>query len=119
MVEQWVGLPLSSPAGAARQSAAKTTAYASWNGATQVVSWKLLASLGASRQMVAVATVPRSGFETAIPVPSGYVSYQAQALKGGKVVQSSAPVIESYEVQALDASGRVIGSSPLFSATAQ
>jgi EmrB/QacA subfamily drug resistance transporter len=119
MVEQWVGLPLSSPAGAARERNGRITAYASWNGATQVVSWRLLASLGASHQLAAATTVPRSGFETAIPVPSDYQSYQVQALKRGKVVESSAPVIESYEVQALDASGRVIGSSPLFSATAQ
>jgi EmrB/QacA subfamily drug resistance transporter len=118
MVEQWVGLPLTAPAVAARESGGKTTVYASWNGATQAVSWRLLAGLSASH-LDTVATVPRSGFETAIPVPKGYASYQAQALKGAKVLASASPVIERFEAQALDASGRVIGSSPLFSATAQ
>jgi EmrB/QacA subfamily drug resistance transporter len=97
MVEQWVGLPLSSPAGAARRRDGGTTVYASWNGATQVVSWRVLARTGAGR-LAAVASASRSGFETAIAMPRSYTS---------------------YEVQGLDATGRVIGSSPLFSATAQ
>ncbi len=71
--------------------------YVSWNGATQVVSWRVMAGSGASR-LAAVARAARSGFETAIPMSQSYTS---------------------FEVQALDASGRVIGSSPLFSPTAQ
>ena len=43
--------------------------------------------------MTAVASAAKSGFETAISVPSGY---------------------QSYEVQALDAAGRVIGASRPF-----
>ncbi len=92
-MEQWVGLPLSPPAGAARRTDGTTTVYASWNGATQVVSWRVLAGAGAGR-LTAVASAARSGFETAIPVPRA---------------------IESFEVQALDAGGRVIGASRLFS----
>ncbi len=91
-LEQWVGLPLSAPVGAIRQTAAKTTVYASWNGATQVVSWRVLAS-PSSERMIAVATQAKSGFETAIGVPPSYTS---------------------YEVQALDARGRVIGTSRPF-----
>ena len=34
-LEPWVGLPLTPPAGAARQAGGKTTVYASWNGATR------------------------------------------------------------------------------------
>jgi EmrB/QacA subfamily drug resistance transporter len=97
MVEQWVGLPLSTPAGAARQAGATTTVYASWNGATQVASWRVLAGASASH-LVTVSSAPRSGFETTIPAPKGY---------------------RSYRVQALDSSGKVLGVSPLFSATAQ
>ncbi len=92
-VEQWVGLPLSPPAGAARQADGKTTVYASWNGATQVVSWRVLAGPSASRLSV-VASAAKSGFETAIPVPQSYAS---------------------FKVQALDADGRVIGASRPFS----
>src|SRR5205807_9105006 len=38
---QWLGLPLYPPAGAARKRGGRTTVYASWNGATQAVSWRL------------------------------------------------------------------------------
>jgi hypothetical protein len=66
--------------------------YASWNGATEVVSWRVLAGSGASRLTV-VATRAKSGFETAIGVPPSY---------------------RSFKVQALDAVGRVIGLSRPF-----
>jgi len=86
---QWVGQPLSPPSAAARQSGGKTTVYASWNGATQVSSWRVLAGASAS-QVSVVATKAKAGFETAIPVNENYAA---------------------YKVQALDASGNVIGTS--------
>jgi EmrB/QacA subfamily drug resistance transporter len=88
----WVGLPLYPPSGAARREGDKTTVYASWNGATRVASWRVLA--GAAGRVQAVATVARSGFETAIPVSEA----------AGKFV-----------VEALDSHGRVIGTSRSFS----
>jgi EmrB/QacA subfamily drug resistance transporter len=93
-VEQWVGLPLSSPAAVARVADGRTTVYASWNGATEVTSWRVLAGSGGSRAKV-LATHAKSGFETAIPV---------------------APGNDSFRLQALDAAGRVIGSSRAFKA---
>ncbi len=91
MVEQWVGLPLSPPAGAARESAGKTTVYASWNGATQVVSWRVLAGTGSGR-MTVVASAAKSGFETAITVPQGNKRFKVQALdSGGHVIGTSRP----------------------------
>ncbi|HEY4812469.1 MAG TPA: MFS transporter [Solirubrobacteraceae bacterium] len=97
MVEPWVGMPLSAPAGVARSSAGKTTVYASWNGATQVVSWRVLAAGGAGK-LTAVATSAKSGFETDVAVPAGYSSFQ---------------------LQALDAGGHVIGTSQRFSGSTQ
>ena len=91
-LEQWVGLPLDPPVGAARKKSGKSTVYASWNGATQVVSWRVLAGPSASG-LAAVAASAKSGFETAIPVRQSY---------------------KTFEVQALDANGRVIGTSRLF-----
>ncbi|HEX9033242.1 MAG TPA: hypothetical protein VF834_15495, partial [Streptosporangiaceae bacterium] len=90
----WVGLPLTPPSGAARQSGGRATVYASWNGATQVASWRVLAGPRAG-QLSAVATAARSGFETAIAVRQDY---------------------QVYEVQALDAHGRVLGTSRSFRA---
>ncbi len=97
----WVGTPTNAPAVAAAvgsaasgspsgASGAATTVYASWNGATQVASWRVLAG-ASSHALVPVATAPRSGFETALAVPG------AQAF---------------VAVQALDASGAVLGTSP-------
>ncbi|TMK98330.1 MAG: MFS transporter [Actinobacteria bacterium] len=91
-VEQWHGLPLSPPVGAARRTHGQITVYASWNGATEVASWRVLASASGGRP-TPVATRAKSGFETAIPVPQNY---------------------ESFEVQALGADGRVIGASRPF-----
>jgi EmrB/QacA subfamily drug resistance transporter len=96
-LEQWVGLPLSQPVGAARQADGRTTVYASWNGATQVASWRVLAQSGAGPATV-VASAARSGFETAVPAPSGY---------------------SSFKLQALDANGTVIGASRQFSTQVQ
>jgi EmrB/QacA subfamily drug resistance transporter len=87
LIEPWVGLPLTPPIGAARQSGGRTTVYASWNGATRLVSWRILAGSGSGR-LTPVAHTAKTGFETAIAVPSGYTR---------------------FEVQALDAVGRVIG----------
>ncbi len=89
-VQRWVGLPLTPPAGAAREKDGKTTVYASWNGATEVAAWKVLAGAGGQT----VATAAKSGFETAIPVGQSY---------------------KTFEVQALDAHGKVIGTSRQFS----
>jgi EmrB/QacA subfamily drug resistance transporter len=90
-LEQWVGLPLSPPVAAVRQTDGKTTVYASWNGATRVVSWRVLAGPGAGRLNV-VATRAKSGFETAIGVPQSYKSFKVQALSAdGRVIGASRP----------------------------
>lgn len=94
LVADWVGLPLTSPSGAARRTAHGTTVYASWNGATQVSSWRVLAGPGRDR-LSTVATKAKAGFETDI------------ALKGS---------YKAIEVQALDAQGKLIGTSKTFSA---
>jgi len=88
----WVGEPLSPPAGAARRTGAGTTVYASWNGATKVASWRVLGDSGTGTP-TAVAHAARSGFQTAIPVAGSYAR---------------------FEVQALDARGRVLGTSAQF-----
>jgi hypothetical protein len=90
LVEPWTGLPLDPPKGAARKNGGKTIVYASWNGATDVSSWRVTA--GAHT----VATVARSGFETTIAVPSN---------------------ASAFAVQALDVHGHVLGTSRPFTAS--
>jgi EmrB/QacA subfamily drug resistance transporter len=91
----WVGLPLYPPKGAARRAHGRTVVYASWNGATQVVRWRVLAAEDGGA--TATATATKAGFETAIQMPSSSVAYK------------------SFKVQALDASGKAIGTSKPFS----
>ena len=66
------------------------TVYASWNGATNVARWQLLAG-PTKTTLSAIKTVPSAGFETTI----------------------TATTRQPYlAVRALNASGRVLATSP-------
>ncbi len=87
--EPWSAQPSEPPAIAeTTTSGLAATVYASWNGATTATSWQLLTGPD-SRHLTVVSTTPWSGFESAIP----------------------APPAAFYEVRALSASGRVLGTS--------
>ncbi len=88
--EPWSGQPVTPPSAAATAAGNGTTVYASWNGATAVGSWQVLAGPSASA-LAPVATAGRNGFETSIAVASG------------------GPY---FAVRALDASGNTLGTSP-------
>jgi hypothetical protein len=80
----WSGEPKTLPAVAAQASGSgATTVEASWNGATQVAAWKVLAGASTSA-MSPAATAPRSGFETAIPLHASpaYVAVVALGASG-------------------------------------
>lgn len=87
----WTGAPSEPPAVAALASGAggPVTLYASWNGDTRTASWRVLAG-PSPRQLASAAGATRTGFETAIALPAR-AAYVA--------------------VQALDASGTVLGTS--------
>jgi Arylsulfotransferase (ASST) len=89
----WTGTPGGPPAIAASTGAGghgPVTVYASWNGDTLTTAWRLLAG-PSTTQLTPVGGAQRAGFETAIttPGPERYVA-----------------------VQALNAAGAVIGTSP-------
>jgi hypothetical protein len=89
-LQSWVGLPLYSPSGAVRKSNGKSIVYASWNGATRVAAWRVLAGSSKTHLSVAVSHAPKSGFETAIPVSSSHTWFQVQALSSkGRVLSTS------------------------------
>ncbi len=89
----WTGAPAHPPAFAVAGGAGgASTVYASWNGATLVASWRVLAGQSAAHMSV-VAQGPRTGFESAIALPAG----------------TAGPYVT---VQALDASGQVLGTAP-------
>ncbi|MGH2903847.1 MAG: arylsulfotransferase family protein [Solirubrobacteraceae bacterium] len=86
----WVGAPTTAPAIAALTGhGGRATVYASWNGASKVASWRVLAG-SSPTHLAPVTSAARDGFETTLTTPG------------------AAPYVE---VQALDASGALLGSS--------
>jgi hypothetical protein len=87
----WTGSPTEAPAIAAtaQHAGGPVTVYASWNGDTRTASWRVLAGPSA-QQLAPVASAARSGFETTISTPGPEAD---------------------VAVQALDASGSVLGTS--------
>jgi hypothetical protein len=88
----WWGKPTTPPAIAVSSSSATgTMVYASWNGATAVASWKVLAGL-APGTLIPIGQFPKTSFETAIPVMSTGPYFEVQALDGsGNVLATSTP----------------------------
>ncbi len=92
---EWVGRPTTRPAVAVRpwpvaEAGAEPAmeVFASWNGATEVTSWRVLTG-GAADSLALAASFRRSGFESSASVPqAGFV-----------------------QLEALDAAGKVLGSS--------
>ncbi|MPZ79208.1 MAG: hypothetical protein GEV28_01920 [Actinophytocola sp.] len=85
----WTGRPTTPPAVAGRAGDDGTTVHVSWNGATDVSRWRVLAGPSADRLGVTLEA-PRTGFETEIELPD------------------PAPFVA---VEALDAAGRPLGRS--------
>jgi Arylsulfotransferase (ASST) len=87
----WTGQPLTAPNIAVSPNNDGTTeVWASWNGATTVASWRVLAGPGAGA-LAPLLTVPKQGFETAISAPSGTAYFAVQALgSSGNVLATSA-----------------------------
>jgi MFS family permease len=91
-VRRWVGEPLYRPRGAAVTRAGGTTVYASWNGATRLSAWRVLAAGADGGPYRTVATHAKAGFETAIALPTNASSFELQALDaGGHVLSTSNP----------------------------
>ena len=86
----WDGQPTTKPALAISTGTDGTiTPYVSWNGATSVAGWRVLAGPGAA-SLAPVRQIPKRGFESAIPVHSGEPYFAVQALSSsGRVVSSS------------------------------
>ncbi len=86
----WTGTPTGAPAVAASTSGATTNVYVSWNGATQVASWRVLAG-SAANALQAVTTSTKQGFESQISIPAQpYVAVQALDAAGHTLATSSA-----------------------------
>lgn len=87
----WTGRPDTKPALAARTTpAGGTIVYASWNGATEVATWTVLAGKSPA-QLAKAGSQERTGFETAIAVNSEgpYFAVIAQDSKGRQLSRSA------------------------------
>jgi hypothetical protein len=85
----WVGRPPGAPAMAASSAAGATTVYAAWNGATEIANWRVLGGSSAD-SLAPLGTVAWNGLETQM---------------------RATPAQQFVSVEALDASGKVIGVS--------
>src|SRR5262249_44073077 len=94
-ISPWRGQPADPPSLSVQRTRGGLTVEASWNGATDVASWRVLAG-SSPGQLAAVAGAPRTGFETA----------HAVATTGHYLA-----------VQALDRAGTVLGTSGTATAT--
>jgi hypothetical protein len=89
----WSGHPTDRPAAVAeRANEDELEVYASWNGATEVSSWEVLAGPRPD-QIEPLGSVPRNGFETALSVqsPHPYVAVQAKD-RSGRVLDTTEPM---------------------------
>ena len=88
----WRGRPAERPTLVASSDDGTLLVSASWNGATDVARWQVLA--GEDRNHLApVATAARKGFDTTIPLATDARMIQVRALDGhGAVLGTSAAV---------------------------
>jgi len=88
----WTGRPTTRPAVALRPAADGVMVYVSWNGATEVARWRILAGPDAAR-LSPLATVAKDGFETRATVRPTAATFAVEALAAdGSVLRRSAPV---------------------------
>jgi hypothetical protein len=91
----WNAQPVPQPALAAgTPGSGVTELYASWNGATDVASWRLLAG-SSPTTLATVGTYPSTGFETAIAAPTTAPYLRVQALSATGSLLRSSRVVKS------------------------
>jgi len=104
----WSGRPLDPPTVLATRNntSEETIVHASWNGATGVASWRVLAG-GSTGSLTARATIPAGGFESSTTLPAKYARVAVQALSSaGDVLGTSRTVQPISYAASLSSSGR-------------
>jgi hypothetical protein len=92
---QWSAQPPTQPALALSPNGdGSVSAYTSWNGATDVAYWRVLAGIGsAAGQLATVSGGSRRGFETQIAAYSAAPDFAVQAIGFSGQVLSTSPVV--------------------------
>ncbi|MEU6266749.1 arylsulfotransferase family protein [Saccharopolyspora shandongensis] len=85
----WTGAPTEPPVAALREADGVATVFASWNGATEVRAWRILAG-PAPDQLRPIADAPKTGFETAaeLPAPEAFAAVEALGADGQVLARS-------------------------------
>ncbi len=93
----WAGHPLSLPSVSAHVlvTGDSTAVFASWNGATEVASWRVLAGANPAA-LKPEASMPDSGFESSVIYPDAFAKNK----------------VEYVAVQALGSAGQLLATSP-------
>ena len=93
----WSGHPGDDPAVAVeRGSGDEVTLYASWNGATEVESWQVLAGSDPDR-LKPVGSAPKRGFETRVSVRTSESYVTVQARNASERVLGTASAVKAGE----------------------
>jgi len=90
--EPWNAHPNTPPRAVAVDNGSGVSVYASWNGATRVSHWQVLAGPDA-QSLAPVATARRRGFETRTDVPAGPAEFAVRALGARGHVQGTSPAV--------------------------
>jgi hypothetical protein len=91
----WTAQPGGRPAIAAvRQGDGKTRVYASWNGATEIVKWRVLQG-PAGAALVPGKTFKKSNFEDFTRIPDTTDSIAVQALGAGDQVLGTSTAVQA------------------------
>jgi Arylsulfotransferase (ASST) len=109
----WSATPSYAPAIAVRAgTSGHATVYASWNGATGVAQWRVLAGPSPS-SLAPIATAASKGFETVIPVASRATRFAVQALdSSGQVLSTSATIAAAAIGSSTPPSSTPLSSAP-------
>ncbi|KAF5389188.1 hypothetical protein D9757_003417 [Collybiopsis confluens] len=111
----WTGNPTTLPSVSVETDDSSTTVYASWNGATEVVTWRLLGSTADSPQLaIPISNHSRSGFETGMTVTDTNISftyYQVAAFNSNKKITAYSKFVASDGSSHDPAANQTIDSS--------
>jgi hypothetical protein len=89
----WSGQPLTTPALAASPGGdGSARLYASWNGATNVASWRVLAGPSPAT-LGTIGGSPKGNFETAIAAHNGNSNFAVQAIASNGQVLGTSPTV--------------------------
>ncbi len=93
----WTGRPLTQPSVSARLigTGDDTAVFASWNGATDVASWRVLAGPDTA-SLVGESTWPTGGYETSMIVPQAYKFVAVEALAKDGTLLGTSPTISVF-----------------------